>query len=75
MACPRKNTGASSSGFVYANKDDGTIRWMRTPPRATSISFLPKLRVNPQRAFFVSGRLKSEIDRQPAILGTLPRSK
>src|SRR5471030_2801939 len=62
MACPRKNTGASSSGFVYANKDGGTIRWMPTPPRATSISFLTRLRVNPQRALDDRKRPKSDIN-------------
>ena len=72
MACLRKNTGASSNGFVCANKDDGTSSWMPIPPRASSISYLTKLRVNRPRAFFVNGRLKNEIHRHPAILETLP---
>jgi hypothetical protein len=69
--CPRKTTGASSSGFGYANKGVGTSNWMPTPLRASSISFLTKLKVKGRRAFFVNGRLKSEIHRHPAILGTL----
>ena len=57
MAYPRKNTGASSNGFMGANKGDGTSRWMPTPPLASSISSLTKRKVNRRRAFFVSGRL------------------
>ena|ERR1035438_1688699 len=72
MACPQKTTGASSSGFACGNKGDGTSNWMPTPPRASSVFFLTKLKVNRRRAFFVNGRLKSEIRRHPAILGTLP---
>ena len=72
MACPRENTGASSNGFVCANKCDGTSRWTRTAPRASSISFLTKPRVNRRRAFFASGRPHSGIHHHPAILGTLP---
>ena len=72
MACPRKNIGASSNGFVCANKGGGTSRWIPTLSRASSISFLTKLKVNLRGAFFVSGRFKSEIRRHPAILGTLP---
>src|ERR1035437_10132431 len=72
MACPRKTTGASSNGFGCANKGDGTSNWMPTPLRASSISYLTKLKVNRRRAFFVNGRLKSEIRRHSAILGTLP---
>ena len=72
MACPRKITGGSSNGFVCANKGDGTSNWMPTPPRASSISCLTKLKVNRRRAFFVNGRLQSEIRRHPAILGTFP---
>jgi len=72
MACLRKNTGASSNGFVCANKGDGTSSWMPTPPQVNSISYLTKLKVNRLKAFFVNGRLKNDIHRHPAILGTLP---
>jgi len=71
MAFPRKNTGTSSNGFVRASRDDGTSRWMRTPPRANSISFLAKLKLNRQKACFASGLPKSEIRCHPAVLGTL----
>jgi hypothetical protein len=33
---------------------------------------LTKLKMNRRRAFFVSGRPKSEIHRHPTILATLP---
>ena len=56
MACPRKNTGASSNGFVCGTKGGGTSRWMPTPWRASSISFSTKLKVNRRGAFFVTGR-------------------
>src|ERR1017187_8471486 len=69
MAYPRKNTGALSNGFVCASKSDGTSIWMPTPPRASLISFSTKLKVNRRRAFFESGRLKSEIRRHAAIMG------
>ena len=61
--CPRRNTGASSSGFAFANKCDGTSNWMPTPARANSISFLTKRRVKRRRASFVNGRLQSEVHR------------
>jgi len=69
---PRKNTGASSNGFVYGKNGDGTTRSMPTPPRASSISFLTKRKVSPRKAFFVTGHRKSEIHRYPAVLGTFP---
>jgi hypothetical protein len=67
MACRRKNTGTSSNGFVCANKGGGTSRWMPTPWRASSISFLTKLKVNRRGACFASGRLTSEISRHDEL--------
>jgi hypothetical protein len=68
----RRNTSASSNGFVFANKSDGMTSWMPIPSMASSISFLTKQTANPLRAFFVSGHRKSEIHRYPAVLETVP---
>jgi hypothetical protein len=72
MVYPRKNTGASCNGFGRANRIGGTNRSMPTRPRAGSIFSLTKPKGNQQRAYFASGRLKSEIRRHLAILEALP---
>lgn len=72
MVYRRKDTGASSSGFVCANKGDGTNNWMPTPLRVSSISSLMKLKMNWPMAFFVSGLPTNEVRRHPAIPGTPP---
>ena len=72
MACPRKNTGASSSGFACEKRGVGTNRWTPIPPQANSTSCLMKRKVSRRRALFATGRLSIEVHRHPTVLGTLP---
>lgn len=68
MTFRRRMSAGSQSGFASEISGFGTSNWIVTVLAASWIFFSKKSRQNPSRTFFVIGRTRGEVGRDPSIL-------